>query len=243
MRFTESWRSVKTDGWGISVKGVAGDTNKLNAALALIDYAYSAEGTILMSYGPDAFIKTNADGSHVTFNFNGTQMPVIADATYAELWEKASGNYTNYARMYLGSTLSFMKSQAFEYQCTHEVGKEGAGYISTAIGLGTIKHPELAITENPWYTSVPTVLPTTKEENDIVKGYTNLADMFGTAKGKVSILVDMIVGGYAGAGVSDIKDAASAAATVAGAWDGAAYLMIKQGAWENLQDYYESLNK
>lgn len=242
MRFTESWRSVKTDGWGISVKGVAGDTNKLNAALALIDYAYSEEGTILMSYGPKAFIKTDANGNYVTFNFNGTQMPEIADATYAELWEKASGNYTNYARMYLGSTLSFMKSQAFEYQCTHEVGKEGAGYISTAIGLGTIKHPELAITENPWYTSVPTVLPTTKAENDIVKGYTNLTDKFSTSKGKENILVDMIVGGYAGAGDAAITDAASAVNTVADAWSGASYLDIKQGAWENLQDYYKSLN-
>ena len=186
----------------------------------------------------------NADGSYVTFNFNGQQMPVIADATYAELWEKASGNYTNYARMYLGSTLSFMKSQAFEYQCTHEVGKEGAGYISTAIGLGTIKHPELAITENPWYTSIPTVLPTTKAENDIVKKYTNLTQMFSTSKGddQVSILVNMIASGYAGAGDAAIKDAASAADTVANAWSGASYLDIKQGAWENLQDYYKSLN-
>ncbi len=242
MRFTESWRSVKTDGWGISLKGVGNDTNKLNAALALIDYAYSEEGTILMSYGPKAFIKTDANGNYVTFNFNGTQMPEIADATYAELWEKASGNYTNYARMYLGSTLSFMKSQAFEYQCTHAVGKEGAGYISTAIGLGTIKHPELAITENPWYTSVPTVLPTSKAENDIVKGYTNLTDMFSTSKGKVNILVDMIASGYAGAGDAAITDAASAAKTVADTWSGASYLDIKQGAWESLQDYYKSLN-
>ncbi|MGN0755085.1 MAG: hypothetical protein ACI4ME_11560, partial [Aristaeellaceae bacterium] len=108
MRFTESWRSVKTDGWGISVAGVAGNPDKLNAALALIDFAYSEEGQILMSYGPDAFIKTNEDdGSYVTFSFNGKEMPVIADATAAELWEKASGNYTNYARQYLGSTLSF----------------------------------------------------------------------------------------------------------------------------------------
>jgi len=244
MRFTESWRSVKTDGWGISVAGVAGDTNKLNAALALIDYAYSAEGTILMSYGPKAFIKTNADGSYVTFNFNGTEMPVIADATYAELWDKASGNYTNYARMYLGSTLSFMKSQAFEYQCTHEVGREGAGYISTAIGLGTIKHPELAITENPWYTSVPTVLPTTKAENDIIKGYSNLSDKFSTAKGKENILVDMIVKGYAGAGDAAITDAASAASTIAGdAWGGASALDIRQGAWELLKEYYETFTK
>ena len=41
MRFTESWRSVKTDGWGISVPGVAGNEDKLNAALSLIDFAYS----------------------------------------------------------------------------------------------------------------------------------------------------------------------------------------------------------
>ena len=243
MRFTESWRSVKTGGWGISKKGVGDDQNKLFACLALIDYAYSPEGTILMSYGPSAFIKQNSDGSYVTFNFNGDQMPVIADATYAELWEKASGNYTNYARQFLGSTLSFMKSQAFEYQCTHEVGKEGAGYISTAIGLGTIKHPELAITENPWYTSVPTVLPTTKEENTLIKEYTNLADKFSSSKGGVSIFCDMIVGGYAGAGDAAITDAASAASTVANAWDGAAYLLIKQGAWENLQEYYKELTK
>ncbi len=174
MRFTESWRSVKTDGWGISKAGVGDDTNKLNAALALIDYAYSDKGMILMSYGPDAFIKTNDDGSYVTFHFNGKEMPVIADATYDELWEKASGNYTNYARQYLGSTLSFAKSQAFEYQCTHQVGKEGAGHISNAIALGTIKHPMLAVTENPWYTYVPTVLPTTTVENDMVNSYSEL---------------------------------------------------------------------
>ena len=35
MRFTESWRSVKTDGWGLSKAGIGNDTNKLNAALKL----------------------------------------------------------------------------------------------------------------------------------------------------------------------------------------------------------------
>ena len=144
MRFTESWRSVKTDAWAISKAGTDANPGALEKALALIDYAYSEEGQILMSYGPAAFIKEGE-----TFLFNGKEMPVIADATYAELWEKANGNYTNYARQFLGSTLSFVKSQAFEYQCTHEVGKEGAGYISAAIGLGTIKHPLLEVAENP----------------------------------------------------------------------------------------------
>ena len=240
MRFTESWRSVKTDGWGISVPGVAGNTDKLNAALALIDYAYSPEGMILMSYGPDAFIKTNADGSYVTFLFNGQEMPEIADATREELWAKASGNYTNYARFYLGSTLSFAKSQAFEYQCTSDAGREGAGHISTAIGLGTIKHPELAITENAWYTSVPTVLPTTKTDNDQINKYTELRNKFSSSKGddQVNVLVDAIASGLTFEGFSSAEEAAD---TVANTWNGFSYLDIKNIAWEELLDYYTAL--
>ena len=237
MRFTESWRSVKTDGWGISKAGVGDDTNKLNAALSLIDFAYSDKGMILMSYGPDAFIKTNEDGSYVTFNFNGKEMPVIADATYAELWEKASGNYTNYARQFLGSTLSFAKSQAFEYQCTQEVGKEGAGHISTAIGLGTIKHPELAVTENPWYTSVPTVLPTTRVENDMVNSYSELKTKFSLNKDGENMLVDLIASGYN----DDVYDAEDAAATVSDDWGGMQYLNVKQDAWDRLLEYYAAI--
>ena len=240
MRFTESWRSVKTDGWAISKAGVESDPAKLDAALSLIDYAYSEKGQILMSYGPDAFIKTKDDGSYETFVFNGKEMPVIADATYDELWEKANGNYTNYARMYLGSTLSFVKSQAFEYQCTHEVGKEGAGYISNAIALGTIKHPELAITENPWYTSMPTVLPNTKVENDELNTYTEL-----TAKGKFNLskdgenaFVDLIVKGFTLDGMTSPEEAVE---TVVTAWYGDMYLFAKGDAWVRLLDYYSSL--
>ena len=238
MRFTESWRSVKTDGWAISKAGVGNDTNKLNAALALIDYAYSPEGMILMSYGPKEFIKTNADGSYVTFSFNGQQMPVIADVTQELLWKLTSGNYTNFARMYLGSTLSFAKSQAFEYQCTHEVGKEGAGHISTAIGLGTIKHPELAVTSNLWYASVPTTLPTTSVETDTVNQYTELQNQFNQQKGKVNILVDQIAKGYTLEGCSS---AATTVNKVTNEWGGSQYLFIKQVAWNRLLKFYSQL--
>jgi putative aldouronate transport system substrate-binding protein len=195
---------------------------------------------ILMSYGPDAFIKTNDDGSYVTFLFNGAEMPEIADATREELWAKANGNYTNYARMYLGSTLSFAKSQAFEFQCTTDAGREGAGHISTAIGLGTIKHPELALTENPWYTSIPTVLPTTKADNDLLNTYTDLTNQFSQQKGddKVNVLVDVIASGFTFEGFSSAEEAAD---TVANTWNGLAYLDVKEWAWEDLQDYYASL--
>ena len=232
---------VKTDGWAISKAGVAGDDNKLYAALALIDYAYSPEGQILMSYGPDAFIKTKEDGSYETFLFNGKEMPVIADATYAELWEKASGNYTNYARQYLGSTLSFVKSQAFEYQCTHELGKIGAGYISNAIGLGTIKHPELALTENPWYTSVPTVLPTTTDESSQLASYSVLNDSFSGAKGGENIFVNVIAKGLIGA--LDVEYAATAADKIRDEMYGDKYLKVVNAEWERLKEYYTTSNQ
>ena len=235
MRFTESWRSVKTDGWGISKAGVGSDTNKLNACLALIDYAYSEEGQILMSYGPDAW------RSSETFTFNGKTMPKISDACREELWNPdlgANGNYTNYARWYLGSTLSFLKSQAFEYQCTHEVGQQGAGYISTAIGLGTIKHPELAMASNPWYTIVPTVLPTTTVENTTISGYTELTDRFNQQKDGSNMLLEIIVSGYTDAAM---QDAQSTADNVANNWSGKQYLALKQGAWERDVEFYEGL--
>jgi len=235
MRFTESWRSVKPTGWAISAAGVADEPDKLCAALALIDYAYSDEGVILMSYGPDAFIKTNDDGSYQTFSFNGTQMPEIAEAAYAELWEKAEGNYTNYARCYLGSTLAFLKSQAFEYQCMSEVGKEGADHLSAAISLGVIRHPELDIAQNLWYTVVPTVFPVTSREMDLLSIYPELEESYSQNKGGSNLLVDAIVNG---SGILGTNVAERASAKVREEMGGEEYLQIKQNAWKRLLTCY-----
>ena len=235
-RFTESWRSVRTDGWAISRAGVGGDDNKLYAALALIDYAYSTEGQILMSYGPDAFIRTNASGSYVTFNFNGEQWPEISDAARSEMWALSSGNYINYARNYLGSNLSFIKSQAFEYQCTTEAGRLGAGYISNAIGLGVIRHPVLGIASNPWYISVPTLLPTDRQQNDVLTSYTELNTRFSSSSDNIPI--DIIINGYANVPASS---AAGVAAYVADSWHGSAYLSIQNNAWELDRDFCDNL--
>ncbi|MGN0804753.1 MAG: hypothetical protein ACI4MS_05165 [Candidatus Coproplasma sp.] len=52
-RFAESWRSVKTNGWAVNAN-VANDPAKLNKVLQLLDFMYSQEGQILMTYGPMA---------------------------------------------------------------------------------------------------------------------------------------------------------------------------------------------
>ncbi len=263
MRFTESWRSVKTDGWAISKAGVSNadgtlNEDKLNAALTLIDFAFSVQGQITMSYGSDDFIKVKDASVEVktwedvakkyeTFNFNGKQMPVVSDAMYAELQEIAAGNYTNYARNFLGSTLNgFPKSQAFEYQCTHEVGKEGAGKVSAAIGLGTIKHPVLGVAENMWYTSLPTSLPFTTAENDEVKGYKNLTDNFKTNSGPITnLMLKFIQKGYSEpilveAGVDSVAEIATLVNTT---WNDNLYLKVQQNAWDRLLAYYENMSK
>ena len=245
MRFTESWRSVKTDGWGISVAGVNGNQDKLNACLKLIDYAFSPDGQVLMSYGPDEFVKHDASGNVETFEFNGRQWPVISDKSFEDLWALQNGNYTNYARYYIGSTLSFVKSQAFEYQCTHAVGKEGAGYISKAIALGTIKHPELALAENSWYTSVPTVLPQEVAEANAINELTQLTNkgQFGAGKEEVNLLVDIICKGFTGeAGADAAATAEKVSGTVAdGGWGGSTYLARRNDAWKRLVAFYKSL--
>ena len=239
MRFTESWRSVKDSGLAITKAGCSED--QLYAALAMIDYAYSKEGQILQSYGPNDFIKQDASGNLVMFDFNGEQWPEIADSTRAELWSMPNtpGNYTNYARYYLGSTLNFLKSQAFEYQCTADVGREGAGHISTAIGLGVIKHPKLAITsDNYWYTIVPSALPVDEQQTSIINGLTDItgnSGRFGTSKGSTNEFVDIIINGYAN---QTVTNAQAAAAQVTGDWRGSAYTGVMQEAWDLLLDSF-----
>lgn len=246
MRFTESWRSVKTDGWAISIAGVSGNNDKLNACLKLIDYAFSPDGQVLMSYGPDAFIKHDDAGNVVTFDFNGKQWPVVSDKSYEDLWALQNGNYTNYARYYIGSTLSFVKSQAFEYQCTHEIGKEGAGHISKAIALGTIKHPALAIADNSWYTSVPAVLPQEVAEANAINELTQLSasGQFGAGKDQMNLLVDIICKGFTGeAGADAAATADKVSKSVAdGGWGGSTYLARRNEAWKRLLMFYKSIN-
>ena len=55
------------------------------------------------------------------------------------------------------------------------------------------------------------------------------------------MFVNIITGGYAGVGAAEVKDAKSAASTVADAWNGAAYLAFKEMAWQKLKVYYETI--
>ena len=173
-------------------------------------------------------------------------MPVISDGCKADLKEKAKGNYTNFARRYLGSTLNgFPKSQAFEYQCTSETGQKGSAVLAAAIGAGIIKHPLLAVnTDNMWYTSVPTTLPTSDQQSTLLKSYTSLTDNFKTSRNTKNVFFQILKGGYAksdGDAPVGPTTAAEFATFVATEWSGNAYLGVRNAQWNALYEYYQTL--
>ena len=253
MRFTESWRSVKTNGWCIPAT-CTGD--RLQAALKLFDYMYSKEGQELMSYGPAAW------RSGKTTLYKGEEIPELSDKALDELWRLGKGSYTDYARKFLGSTLpiGFVKDQGMEYQCTTAGGREGAAIVSAAIAAGTIKHVSPEIGTNLFYTMVPTVLPTTAEQDTLINGYAALGSngLFSTSKNKYNIYTDILKYGFGSdhaltsvftwtpEGGSEVKiEKVPANVTT---WTnqftnqlgGKEYLTVRTAAWLKLKAYYDA---
>lgn len=97
MRFTESWRSVKTTGFAISYQGVKNNPDKLSAALAFVDYFFSPDGQILMTYGPQA--AANDNGSKEAAGTAGNGFWYATEATGVSLTSVADkvADATNYA--------------------------------------------------------------------------------------------------------------------------------------------------
>ncbi len=239
MRFTESWRSVKTNGWCIPTT-CTGDA--LNAAIALFDYMYSDEGHILMSYGPDAWRSGN------TITYKGEEIPELSEAALDELWDLAGGNYTNYARQYLGSTLpvGFVKSQGMEYQCTTEGGRKGSEIVSRAIANGVLKHVSPEISDNLYYTMVPTVLPTTAEEDLLISQYGALGSsgLYSRTKDRYNIYTEVIKNGFGSdvelnnTFITTMPESAQDLVDEYEELGGTAYIVVRQSAWQKLLTYY-----
>jgi putative aldouronate transport system substrate-binding protein len=108
--------------------------------------------------------------------FKGKSTPILTDNVLKSFkgetvkgWavtsnSKVSGaklNFTNYARMLIGSTLPVgVKDQSFENQLTSAIGQTGASKVAAGLVNGTIKSLSLQIDSNNWwYTCVPTGLP------------------------------------------------------------------------------------
>ena len=85
---------------------------------------------------------------------------------------KGVGNYTNYARKAIGTTLPIgNKDQGFEYQATAACALDGSAIVNNAILSKTIKHVELVVdgSQTAWYMIVPTAFPLSQNDQAALK--------------------------------------------------------------------------
>ncbi len=208
IHYTESWRSVKPQGWFITAD-TAKDEKKLNKCLALFDYLYSEKGNRLMSYGPDEYLAKDANGDIEYINYQNKQVPKLSDATKQQMKEKTGGNYTNFYRYYLGATfpVGYVKEQGMEYQTVSAKAIPSLDTLNNAIVKGVLEHVNHQ-TNNTSHMQdiVPTTLPFTKAENSALSSdFTDLNKVFTSNKKEVMVISDIVIGGFGTKGNYDLS--------------------------------------
>lgn len=157
MRFTESWRSVKTTGFAISYQGVKNNPDKLSAALAFVDYFFSPDGQILMTYGPQTSANDNGSvdaskaangGFWYATEATGVSLTSVADkvadaTNYAPAqYQVKDANKSQYfiynGKVYTGTPYNGRQiptMTASNLEMFHKVGKNSfTGYAREIIG-------------------------------------------------------------------------------------------------------------
>ncbi|MDD6240005.1 MAG: hypothetical protein PUA93_00265 [Eubacteriales bacterium] len=203
IHYSESWRSVKTQGWCIT-SATKSDSAKLTKALALFDYLYSADGNQLMSYGPKeyGYLATDSNGNVKTIDYQGKQVPQLSDATKTQLADSKIGNsnYTNYYRYFVGATypVGYVKEQGMEYQTVSSKALSDFDKVNKAIEIGVLQHVNhKKDNANHLYDIVPTTLPfNTAEQNSYSQNFTNLNNVFTMDKKSENVIEDLIKGGF-----------------------------------------------
>ncbi len=170
-QFTESWRSVKTEGWCINAS-IVKDEVKLNKALKLFDYLYSEEGQALYTCGPQS------EGYYTEIVAG---VPQLSEKTIEQFHDSKIGgdSYTNYFRKFVGAGLNngSVKNYGVEMQCTSANALNGVKIVAKALEVGTFKHVEMEFTEDPFYTITPSTFNLTSGQatqvQDLEKGGLN----------------------------------------------------------------------
>ncbi len=127
MRFTESWRGVKNTGWCISYEAVKNNPDKLSASLALVDYFFSNDGQILMTYGPQS-VNGDDDGSKTATKAAGGGFwygtPVTGAVEGVTLATNADGSLTNETLLALKAKNVIGSHDDVQYYATEEYEAE-----------------------------------------------------------------------------------------------------------------------
>jgi hypothetical protein len=207
--YTESWRSVKTEGWFITAD-TAKEPAKLARALYLFDYLYGDEGNRLMSYGPDGYLAKDSSGNIKKMAYQGKMVPVLSDNCKNELKTLAAGNYTNYYRYWLGATypVGYVKQQGMEYQTVQALAQPGLDDINNAISLGVLQHVNFKTNTDHFYDIVPTTLAFSEaEQAQLSANFADLSANISNDKSKSNVWSNIVMTGFGSYNNFDFSDA------------------------------------
>lgn len=232
--FTESVRDVQSQSWGIVKNGIENDQAKFNKALALIDQMYDVStadsvGTIHI-YGPEGW----TDGEYDYPSTDGSKVYKLSAKSMQEMKDLHGGNNTRYLRQYVGATLAIghIRSLGLEYQILSPQAKEGFDKIALANQVGTYIYAGKGAVDgnggNPWFGMVPTNLPISRTDIDLINqiaGFRNLYSTTGSAP-----IIELLNSGFTGA---NSRQAYEAMFVVNGENQYSLYLELLNDAYQN----------
>ena len=268
---------IKFDGTGVTYAGeqlpkpnTETDIVKKGGAFKTDVYVIKGDGTYsMLNSGAKAAADcytVEKDGKHYVVDKNGWPLgkdSVKLPMASANQWAVNSTlNYTNFARYVIGSALPIgNKLQSFEFQLTSDMGRTGALVVDKAMKEGVVLHTQNIMTENPWYTVVPTVLPYSTADNEVIK--TDHAKIHTGDKGNPfsnnkennsNVYWEIIKNGYSGDAITNLKAGLSftAGSTVTAKeiitacnteFGLVRYIAIKNDTWQKSKTYYATLAK
>ena len=189
-QFSESIRSLKSDGWCIP-KGVESDPELLVRALTVMDYFYSEEGNLLINYGPEEWRGEK-------FIYKGEEHYRLSDYSLNAI--KEAGNWSNWMRDYVGCGLpvGHIRPMALEYQVLSTSGQKGIDNLNNAYLAGTFKWASNKGTG--FYKLAPSIISIPSEFTNIInKDCKTYMDFYDTSK---AVFINAVTKGF---GNNDVK--------------------------------------
>ncbi len=170
IHYVENSRVVKGDGWGISK---ASSEKQVTAAIKLLDYLFSEEGSKVQNYGtPDLW-----EAGQVYVNpFDNTEGPKFSSWTASKAAAVTNGDISSFLRDHIGAQIpiGYQKVIGFELQSTSANGLwSWELYFNANNGAG-VKMNSYSDT-NTYYQLVPPVFSLTSNENSLITTTTTMS--------------------------------------------------------------------
>lgn len=165
-------RTIKTDGWGISLAGSTEE--QIDRACAVLDWFFTEEGHMVQNYAMAEYM----DDAEAYIGPNGTEWPKFNDWV-VENAEAVGKGIADFLRNYLGTQLSvgYAKEIGFEYQGSTERCMAGWELLDNSTLTIQTYAGEGPAGENPnYYKLIPPVFSFTTRQSEAITQNTD----FGT---------------------------------------------------------------